>query len=601
MKLKYISATAAVLLLGAAGVSALEKAIVRNVLDDHRVISREIALEKVAPDTWRARVPMAQQTGEGLRSIEILLPEATAKKGDSGYFILPDGRRGFFTRDNGLATGGKPLKVFGIKTARACVAIIVKGMEQEFEPIAQVVDGKYEVFPRFEVAAMGRPPYEDIVVDFVELKGCDADYSGMGRAYRKYQLGRGEVAPLRERVKTRPSLAYAVDTMVMRVKHGSKHEFIAEQVPGVNEPPVHVYHTFEKLKNMIAKLKSLGVEKLEVCSVAWNTRGHDGRYPQLFPVEPAFGGEAKLREAIAEAKRAGYRIFGQTNYTDAYKCADCFDESYLIKRPDGTPLRGGVWAGGRSYEVCQIAMLEKFARKDFQRMKDLGFEGTHHIDVLSAITPRPCFDKRHPATRKDNAKAMNKIGLLAREYFGGFGSECGYDHVANSLDFALYTETFPRWGNQQIIDDCVPLWQIVYHGIILSNRHYATADYNAPDRVKQAKGWPWFALSPVEARLKLYEVAGRPAFYWDKYDDMRRIKAAYDEYQPIKYLQYEFLEKHEQISDSVYRARFSDGSEIITNYGKFPYVYNGETVKAEDYRLFKPTLARKLKNWLGLK
>ena len=151
------------------------------------------------------------------------------------------------------------------------------------------------------------------------------------------------------------------------------------------------------------------------------------------------------------------------------------------------------------------------------------------------------------------------------------------------------------------MDDCVPLWQIVYHGIILSNRHYATVDYNAPNRVKKDKGWPWFALSPAESRLKLYEVAGRPAFYWDTYDDMKRIKAAYDEYQPVKYLQYEFLEKHMKISDEVFLSQFSDGSEIVANYGKFPYVYKGETVAPQDYRLFKPTLARKLKNILGIK
>jgi len=248
-----------------------------------------------------------------------------------------------------------------------------------------------------------------------------------------------------------------------------------------------------------------------------------------------------------------------------------------------------VWSGGKAREVCQIAMLEKFVRNDFKNMKELGFEGTHHIDVLSAITPRPCSDKNHPATRKDNAIAMNKIGLLAREYFGGFGSECGYDHVAESLDYALYTGTYPRWGgSNQAVDTHVPLWQIVYHGIILSNPHYATVDYNAPDRVKKDKGWPWFAFSPVESRLKLFEAGGRPSFYWDKYDDMKRIKAAYDEYQPMKHLQYEFIDKHEKIADNVFLTVYSDGTEFITNYNKTPFVYKGVSVSGEDYKMLSP-------------
>jgi hypothetical protein len=50
-------------------------------------------------------------------------------------------------------------------------------------------------------------PYEDLVVDFRALEENDANYSGMARAYRAYQLGRGEVTPLRERVKGNPQLA----------------------------------------------------------------------------------------------------------------------------------------------------------------------------------------------------------------------------------------------------------------------------------------------------------------------------------------------------------------------------------------------------------
>ena len=128
----------------------------------------------------------------------------------------------------------------------------------------------------------------------------------------------------------------------------------------------------------------------------------------------------------------------------------------------------------------------------------------------------------------------------------------------------------------------------MYHGIILSNPHYATVDYNAPDRVKKSKGWPWFALSPVESRLKLFEAGGRPSFYWDKYDDMKRIKAAYDEYQPMKHLQYEFIHKHEQIADNVFLTVYSDGTEFITNYNKTPFVYKGVSVSGEDYKMLSP-------------
>ena len=589
--------TITIALLSVAQAFALSKATIRQTYKDNRVFTKHIELKNVGNNTYRVEIPKNSISKE-VAYIDIVIDEMCAKKGDDGYFVMPDGKIGTFTRDNGLnsSRNRNPLKLFGIKKGNYAIAGIVKGLELEYSTVVSAKNGKYEIYPSFDIGSIGRDVYENIVVDFVKLQGEDANYSGMARAYRNYQLERGEVKPLKDRVKERPALAYAADSIVVRVKHGTKvHSKIEDHIPNVNEPKVVMMNSFEKLKNMIIELKKMGIEKLEICSVAWNTKGHDGRYPQLFPVEPEFGGEAKLREAIAEAKKAGYQIFGQTNYTDAYKCADCWSESYTAKRPDGSMRRGGIWGGGRAYEVCQVAMLEQFAEKDFAKMKELGFAGTHHIDVFSAITPYPCFDKNHPATRKDNAIAMKKIAKLAHKYFGGFGSECGYDHIISELDFALYTSAYPRWANKTLIDDQIPLWQIVYNGIVMSTPHYAAVDYTTPRKKNLKNSWPWFALSTKESRLKLYEAGCRPAFYWDDYNDLTRIKRAYDEYQPLKHLQFVYIYKHEKIADNVYRTLYENGAEIITNYGKTDFVYNDKTIAAEDFKYIEPTLWQKIK------
>ncbi|MBE6414894.1 MAG: hypothetical protein E7035_10165 [Verrucomicrobiaceae bacterium] len=567
---------------------ALTTATIRTNLPDNRTFIKEVPLKDMGNKTWRVHIPKDNINVEA-KNIEIVLPETSANKGESGYYIMPHGTLGYFTKDNGTETSRNPIKMFGMKKSDSCVVGIVKSMELEYTTVVEAKNGKYKIFPRFNISAIEHAPYEDIIVDFVELEGDDADYSGMAKAYRQYQLDRGEVQPLKEKVKTRPALKYAVESMTVRVPHGrKKHSKIEDHIPNVNEPEVNCVHSFEKLKNMIIELKALGVEQLEVCSVAWNTKGHDGRFPQLFPVEETFGGEAKLREAVAEAKKAGYHFFFQNNYTDAYKCADCWSESYIRKHKNGQMARGGRWSGGRAYEVCQKAMLEKFVCNDFKRIKDLGAKGMHHIDVFSAITPPPCNDKHHPATRKDNAKAMRDIALLARETFGGFGSECGFDHLASVLDFALYTGTYPQWTSKALCHEHVPLWQIVYHGIILSNPHYATIDHNFPQRIKNEKSnWPWHLFDKTTSRLKLYEAGGRPTYYFESYKDMKHIKDAYDEYQPLKYLQYEFIQKHKKLAEGVFLTAYSDGSEIITNYNKTPFTYKNKIVKPEDFKLFK--------------
>ncbi|MBQ4159669.1 MAG: hypothetical protein IJD83_01945, partial [Clostridia bacterium] len=59
---------------------------------------------------------------------------------------------------------------------------------------------------------------------------------------------------------------------------------IAEQTPE-NEPDVHVACTFDDVIKVMEAYKKAGVSKAEFCLVGWNMKGHDGRWPQILPVE----------------------------------------------------------------------------------------------------------------------------------------------------------------------------------------------------------------------------------------------------------------------------------------------------------------------------
>ena len=65
-------------------------------------------------------------------------------------------------------------------------------------------------------------------------------------------------------------------------------------------------------------------------------------------------------------------------------------------------------------------------------------------------------------------------------------------------------------------------------------------------------------------------------------------KEAYDLFQPMKYLQYEFMDFHGEIAKDVFITKYSDGSEVVSNYSKQDYLYKGQPVKPMDYRLYKP-------------
>ena len=575
-------------------------AIVRLKKTDGQTEEKTQQLEKAEPNVYRLRIPI-REIARDTETIDVVVASATAKKGEAGYFVVSTGLLGTFRENSGfLEERRNPMPIFGMKNPRGAFVGIVKGLKYEFKTVVEVKNGVYKIFPRFLIKEMVFEPYEDIVVDFYTLEGDDANYSGMARTYRKYQLDRGEVKPLRERVKDNPQLAYTADTMFVRVKHGTKinRAEIANQTT-TNEPPVTVFHTFDDFMRIMRDLKALGVEKVEVCSVGWHSGGFDGRYPTLFPVEPAFGGEAKLREAIACAHDLGYQIVCHVCNTDFYTISDRFNASDISKVPGGALRKGGLFAGGQAYSPCFQRVCDAYVDDDYRKLAELGFKGTHHIDVTSCIVPYPCFDPKHPCNRQQTADYMNKIGEKAHRAFGGFGSEGPCDRVAKTLDYALYVTAYPKWLGRPnpLIDRLIPLWQIAYHGIILSNPYYATIDYNYP---RPSGNEPHTWLDPSTRRLKLYEFGGRPTFYFNPYKDLKPIKAAYDEYQPMKYLQYEFMESHDELANDVFRTTYSDGSEVVCNYSDKAFVYRGETVKPMDYKLIKPAFLKRALRSCGI-
>jgi len=168
----------------------------------------------------------------------------------------------------------------------------------------------------------------------------------------------------------------------------------------------------------------------------------------------------------------------------------------------------------------------------------------------------------------------------AHDVFGGFTSECGFDHVAKYLDFAFYINH--KSHVPPMLDRYIPVWQIVYHGIIVTGPPFF-----------EDTGWGFNKSPDYEiGRLRQAEFGCKPVFYggWTdplRIDSLKRVKAVYDEYQPMSYLQLEFMEDHRELAKDVYLTVYGDGSEVVANYTDKPFQYRGKTVKPLDYSLFK--------------
>lgn len=178
-------------------------------------------------------------------------------------------------------------------------------------------------------------PYEDIVIDFYNLPR-EATYVDMAKIYRRWQLGRGEVRPLKARIKTNKHLEYACKSVFVKISIAAKYnkDKIEHQTPD-NEPPLHIFCTFDTSMEIMRNLKAAGIDNVQICYTGWITKGHDGRALQFFPVEEAVGGEEKMREAVALGKSLGYQMTCHTAYTGAFTTSNRWDPEYIAKMPDG--------------------------------------------------------------------------------------------------------------------------------------------------------------------------------------------------------------------------------------------------------------------------
>lgn len=530
-------------------------------------------------DMMIASIP-AKEIEKNVDHIDFLYDYFQALAGDEGYFITNQWIDGvhmtkFTERDDcEIVHDQSMIGCYGWNQGKGGLIGIVTGMRCDFGMVLGVKNQKYYTYPRFSLEGDGA--YEDIAVRFYNLQ--DGSYASMARKYREYQLNECGCVPLKMRVKENAILKKSAESVAVRVRMGWKPvpspvEYQTEET----EPEMHVACTFQRAGDIADEFKRQGIDNAEFCLVGWNCSGHDGRFPQLLPVEERLGGEKDLRALIQKMKAHGYHIVAHDNTTDAYTIADCFNEKFIVKKKDGSVYkRMYCWAGGRPHKVCPQKGYEFLDPKNQKIMKDLGFEGIHYVDCVTIAILLKCYDKEHPLNRKQSAEWYRKTMKYSRENFGGFSSEGSYDFASSDVDYILYAENKSEPDESTpLCDRIVPFWQIAYHGIILYNPSTVTLNYAAKEK---------------KNRLKYFECGGRPLIYfnanfakgnhWMGTEDflcdteeqmnesVKMAKQMVRDYELLAPERYEFIENHEEIEDGVFCTTYSNGTKVFVDYNK---------------------------------
>ena len=546
-----------------------------------------------------------------LMSITPLPRWGAVAAGERGYLFLPNccGSICPFTVKHrqtqrallyGRSTPSKPnttgMAVFGIvHDASAFLGIVTSG-QFDTEQIAETNAGPGGVFSNF-ISFHYRYQSGDVIdpvdrtVRYVCLADDEATYVGMAKAYRRYVLNEKRIPTMRERARKSPALRYHYRAFNdIRLDLGIKNCGPPGQ-KGDGKGTFNVFQTFLEAKDAVSAVRDAGIDKAAFILVGLTPDGADGLYPTKLPPDPRLGGREGLIDLIRHAKSLGYRTVNWDNYTDSYENSPDWSPGHIQKNRDGsfvTPY--WYWAGGLAYKICPEEGL-KLARKTFPRMKKLGMEGAYLCDAMP-VGLFNCFDGNHghAPVRRAVAEGYQRIASLARKTFGGCHCENFQDYMAGCADVISHipvhrplpprTQPRRRAFHECFLNEFVPFYQIVYHGIV---------QYHIMPH--------WFHRDEFLNEIEVGAVprcnrndAGRSMAFlkWLK-SSLPTMKRQYDVLCcELGHLQFEFIENHRKIARRVSETTYSDGTRVLVNYRYKDFVCDGRTIEARGYRHVRP-------------
>ena len=529
-------------------------------------------------------------------SVTLELDDFRAEAGEDGFYLLPNivdrSTPGGLVRFRARPDAEQEfvdfrIPGFGFRRGSRAVFAVVTGGTFDFRIRIAVENSKYTLQIVFS------PAGEEPELTLLETAPGRADFSGMAEAYREWQLACGACRPLRDRCADNPVLTETVKSVSLRIRMAWKPvpPDVLEQTPETAPKP-HVAVDFDRACRILDACHARGVKHAEFCLVGWNTGGHDGAFPDLFPVESALGGEAGLRKFIAKAKGFGYLVGAHTNLIDSYSLSRRASRQDRLIDADGSEHLGGQWGGGQSYYLCPERAY-RFAEEDFPMLKKLGFTGPHYLDVATIVPPDACFAPDHALTRRQAAMWRGKSLALARQVFGASASEGSYDFCVGDFDCALYCcfrneaedaepggTPMSDFTRPELCDEVVPFWNLVYHGIVLYNAHFRTVNamvQSSPDAELQNLAWGGRPTGYFHSKFRP-KTDNHDAFLDASADDKLtfgadRIARSAAEYETLWPLQFEFMRDFRRLAPRVTETVYADGTHVFVN--RTDAVYDG--------------------------
>ena len=324
--------------------------------------------------------------------------------------------------------------------------------------------------------------------------------------------------------------------------------------------------TFKEALEMVQRLRASGPKNGFVTIGGWLNNGYDGRYPDVWPPEPACGTPDEFAALLA-AGGDDYTIGFHDNYQDIYPNAPSFPRGCLVQK-NGRLMQGGYWGWARCYILNTRDSLA-YQKRNWQHLGAMAPRFVY-ADTIGASQLMESYEPGNTLTRAQDKACKEALLQFYTERGIVAATENGQDYCA----------THASWfaaNRQHTPGETIPLWDLVFHDAALSG------DGIPLDAgPKNGKNDPSLLKLMIWGHMLHYFYIGG----WEHFDlynrhrestmfvDEWHRKTAFDEMTSHRYLTPDGL-----VEESV----FASGRAVVVNFGPEDATVGGKTIPGHGF------------------
>jgi hypothetical protein len=383
------------------------------------------------------------------------------------------------------------------------------------------------------------------------------NYNRFARIYRQWLRDERGLLTLEQKAKTRPAVNDFAKTYLLKIMMGYKKADLKGQGDYQSNT------TYAQTQKILQQMREDGIDHITTQMVGWNAQGHDGRYPQRFPVNEDAGGESAMRELIQWGASQDIHIGVHDNFSDSYECGDDFDLANVIVGRDGKHWRNVPWAGGFNWRLCPLKSIEH-AKRDMPRIASMGIKANYYMDAIGALTT--CHSEEHPADRRTTMQGFLSIFKLAQQHFDTVSTEIAFGPYLSVTDGVYMPHGVEFAGKftdfvENFVDEHVPALAVVLHNGI---RYHLAHTLALQGRRGALMDCLWGAMPFIEIAYEHVPGAhGMPT-----YDDVREYVLASQELccNELGDRISVDIQSIVQISEDLWHTTYADGKVVQTDF-----------------------------------